>query len=384
MVGVGPLIFFGAQRISALFTTQNESIQQKHEPMAESLSQAIYGYLLEQTSALQSTASQLESDNDSSLARLNDPSFNGVHLNQSLAAAHSAQPALLQLYVGNLAGHAVAAAPPAGVGVDYSVWNYVKEVLNPRRIGPKYSDVVRSRGDASVAAVVIAVPILDARRTLVGFLAGTVDLSEVQRLSNYSRIGQNGQAVVDDLTGAAARIAQGDFLTPVRVRERYAARELRALATTFNQMTSQLGGAYQTLEEKVSQRTSELQAANQELARANKLKSEFLANVSHELRTPLSAIIGFSQILLDGIDGPVNEDQHQDILQVNKSGQSLLALINQILDLSKIEAGKMDLSLERVELPALVTSVLESISPLAQEKGLRVDTRFGPGLPAVG
>src|SRR5437660_428785 len=64
-------------------------------------------------------------------------------------------------------------------------------------------------------------------------------------------------------------------------------------------------------------------------------------------------------------------------------GQSLIGLINQILDLSKIEAGKMDLSLERVELPALVTSVLESISPLAQEKGLRVDTRFGPGLPAV-
>jgi signal transduction histidine kinase/DNA-binding response OmpR family regulator len=493
MVGVVPLIFFGAQRISALFATQNASIQQKHEPMAESLAQAVYGYLLDQTSALQSTASQIESDNDSSIARLNDATFNADHLNMELAAAHSAQPALLQLYVGNLAGHAVAAAPPAGVGVDYSVWNYVKEVLNPRRIGPKYSDVVRSRGDASVAAVVIAVPILDARRTLVGFLAGTVDLSEVQRLSNYSRIGQNGQAVVvdrrgrviahpredwrvaatdlsssgifqqalgqetgvswytdldgnvqraagfatvpevgwkvwvsqpvaelrseltplivstiewlliaivlalvlgflgaawitrpvDDLTGAAARIAQGDFLTPVKVRERYAARELRALATTFNQMTSQLGGAYQTLEEKVSQRTSELQAANQELARANKLKSEFLANVSHELRTPLSAIIGFSQILLDGIDGPINEEQQQDIQQVNKSGQSLLGLINQILDLSKIEAGKMELSLERVELPGLISSVLESISPLAQEKGLRIDTRFTPSLPAV-
>ena len=188
---------------------------------------------------------------------------------------------------------------------------------------------------------------------------------------------------VDELTRAAGRIAQGDFVTPVTVRARFAAKELRALAHTFNQMVRQLSGAYLTLEEKVSQRTSELQAATQELARANKLKSEFLANVSHELRTPLSAIIGFSQILLDGIDGPMSEDQQQDIAQVNKSGQSLLALINQILDLSKIEAGKMELSVERVELPALITSILESISPLAQEKGLRIETRFALGLPAV-
>ncbi|HEY4845882.1 MAG TPA: response regulator [Candidatus Dormibacteraeota bacterium] len=493
MVGVGPLIFFGAQRISALFTTQNSTIQQKHEPMAESLAQGVYGYLLDQTSALQSTASQIESDNDSGIPKLNTSTFNPAHMNQELAAAHSAQPALLQLYVGNLAGRAIAAAPPAGVGVDYSDWNYVKDVLNPRRIGPKYSDVVRSSGDASVAAVVIAVPILDTGRNLVGFLAGTVNLSEVQRLSNYSRIGVNGQAVVvdrrgrviahprddwrtaakdlsssaifqqslgqetgvswytdpdgnvpraagfatvpvvgwkvwvsqpvaelrseltplilstvewllvaivlalvlgflaaawitrpvDELNRAASRIAQGDFVTPLKVPERFAAKELRALARTFNQMAHQLSGAYQTLEEKVSQRTSELQAANQELARANKLKSEFLANVSHELRTPLSAIIGFSQILLDGIDGPVTEEQEQDISQVNKSGQSLLALINQILDLSKIEAGKMELSLERVDLPNLIGSVLDSISPLAQEKGLQIDTRFALGLPAV-
>jgi len=344
-----------------------------------------------------------------------------------------------------------------------------------------------------VSAVIIAVPILDPQRNLIGFLAGTVNLSEVQRLSNYSRIGVNGQAVVVDrrgrviahprndwrieakdlssqaifqqslgqengvswytdldgndpraagfatvpvvgwkvwisqpvadlrteltplilstlewllvaivlalvlgfiaaawitrpvveLTRAAGRIAQGDFVTPVVVRERFAAKEMRELAHTFNQMARQLSGAYLTLEDKVSQRTSELQSANQELARANKLKSEFLANVSHELRTPLSAIIGFSQILLDGIDGPVNEEQLQDITQVNKSGQSLLSLINQILDLSKIEAGKMELSLERVELPVLISAVLDSISPLAQEKGLRIDTRFPPGLPAV-
>ena len=493
LVGGIPLVFFGAQRISSLFTTQNASIQQKHQAMAELLAQGIYGYLLDQTSALQSTASQIESDNDANLAHLNDSSFNPTRLNQELAATHAAQPSLLQLYAGNLAGRAIAAAPPSGVGVDYSNWNYVKDVLNPGRSGPRYSDVLRSSGGASVAAVVLAVPLLDSQRHLIGFLAGTVDLSEVQRLSTYGRIGANGQAVVVDrrgqviahpredwrlqakdlsasgifqeslrhqtgvlwytdpdgnvprvagfatvpvvgwkvwvsqpvadlrseltplilstlewllvaivlalvlgflaaawisrplveLTGAAGRIAQGDFVRPVTVRERFAAKELRALAQTFNLMARQLSGAYQTLEEKVTQRTSELQAANQELARANKLKSEFLANVSHELRTPLSAIIGFSQILVDGMDGPLNEDQQQDIVQVNKSGQALLGLINQILDLSKIEAGKMELSVERIELPPLIIGVLESISPLAQEKGLRIDTRFAPGLPAV-
>ena len=493
MVAVGPLVFFGAQRISSLFTTQDQSIEQKHEPLAETLAQAIYGYVLAQTAALQSTASQIESNDGVTINAINSPGFDPTHLNQELAAAHSAEPALLQLYVGNLAARAVAADPPAGAGGDYSEWNYVKEVLNPSRIGPKYSDVVRTRGDTSVAAVVIAVPILDSKRRVIGYLAGTVGLSEVQRLSVYSKIGNSGQAVVVDRRGrviahprddwrlqardlsseaifqqalstdrgvtwytdldgdtpraagfatvpvvgwkvwvsqsvaelraelrplilstlewllvavvlalvlgflaamwltrpvaelnlAAGRIAAGDFVTPVRVREGFAARELLTLGQTFNQMAQQMSSAYLTLEEKVSQRTRELQTANQELARANKLKSEFLANVSHELRTPLSAIIGFSQILLDGIDGTLNEEQRQDIQQVNRSGQSLLNLINQILDLSKIEAGKMELIPERLELPGLVNSVLESIHPLAEQKNLKIETRLPPSLPAV-
>src|SRR2546428_1252889 len=132
MVGVGPLVFFGAQRISALFSTQNASIQQKHEPMAESLAQAIFGYLLDQTSALQSTASQVESDTDSGISHLNDSTFNPARLNQTLAAAHSAQPALLQLYIGNLKGRAVAAAPPAVVGAQYGPWYLLAGLSHPR------------------------------------------------------------------------------------------------------------------------------------------------------------------------------------------------------------------------------------------------------------
>src|SRR5207237_4563298 len=139
------------------------------------------------------------------------PPLTAARLTRGLAAAPPDQPALLQLYVGDLNGRAVAAAPPAGVGVDYGDWNYVKDVLNPGRVGPKYSDVIRSRGDSSVAAVVIAVPILDGGRHLVGFLAGTVNLSEVQRLSNYSRIGVNGQAVVVDRRGRVIAHPRNDW-----------------------------------------------------------------------------------------------------------------------------------------------------------------------------
>ena len=211
MVAVGPLVFFGAQRISSLFTTQNLTIEQKHQPMAETLSQAIYGYILAQTAALQSTASQIESNDETTIKQINSPTFDAKRLDQELAAAHSAEPALLQLYVGNLAGHAVASDPAATAGVDYSQWNYVKEVLSPGRLGPKYSDVVRSRGDSSVAAVVIAVPILDSKRALIGYLAGTVGLSEVQRLSVYSRIGLSGQAVVVDRRGRVIAHPRDDW-----------------------------------------------------------------------------------------------------------------------------------------------------------------------------
>ncbi len=96
---------------------------------------------------------------------------------------------------------------------------------------------------------------------------------------------------------------------------------------------------------------------------ADQVKSQFLANMSHELRTPLNSIIGFSRVILKGIDGPVTDLQQQDLSAIYTSGQHLLNLINDILDLSKIEAGKMELSFEEgVNLADLINSVMSTKS----------------------
>lgn len=119
----------------------------------------------------------------------------------------------------------------------------------------------------------------------------------------------------------------------------------------------------------------QLQLKTQALKDANRHKSEFLANVSHELRTPLSAILGFTEILLEGMDGELSPEMRQDLLEIQRSGQSLLTLINDILDLAKIEAGRMTLELGRVELAAVVESVVSVLRPLAERRSLWLRAR---------
>jgi len=124
-----------------------------------------------------------------------------------------------------------------------------------------------------------------------------------------------------------------------------------------------------------------LRETNTELRDASQLKSEFLARMSHELRTPLSAIIGFSEILLEGIDGELNTAQHEDVQLVNESGHSLLNLINDILDLSKVESGKMTLAAEPLDLAEMTLGVLQALKPLAQSRNLEVSSELPAGLP---
>ena len=136
--------------------------------------------------------------------------------------------------------------------------------------------------------------------------------------------------------------------------------EVADLANEFNKMADQLQSYTTSLEQKVSEKTAQLELANRH-------KSEFLANMSHELRTPLNAVIGFSDVLNEQYFGELNAKQQEYVKDINESGQHLLSLINDILDLSKIEAGHMDLDLTAFSVPMAI----ENAIVLVRERALR-------------
>jgi len=127
----------------------------------------------------------------------------------------------------------------------------------------------------------------------------------------------------------------------------------------------------------------ELRVNNLQLERANRLKSEFLASVSHELRTPMNAIIGYTKLMLDGLDGEMTAQQQTDLFRVAQAADNLLGLINGLLDLAKIEAGKMELNIEEVNITDVTDEALELVRPHADEKGLHVRSLIPQGLPHV-
>ncbi len=126
------------------------------------------------------------------------------------------------------------------------------------------------------------------------------------------------------------------------------------------------------LAQRVAERTADLRAANEKLAKANRLKDEFIANMSHELRTPLNAILGMSEALQEEVYGPLNERQIRSLHNIEESARHLLALINEILDISKIEADKLELDIGLVAVESVCQASLRLIDKEAQKKRLQV------------
>jgi signal transduction histidine kinase/CheY-like chemotaxis protein len=158
----------------------------------------------------------------------------------------------------------------------------------------------------------------------------------------------------------------------------------------IQQAQDELARYSRTLEEKVTQRTEELEERTHQLeealqraTEADRLKTEFLANMSHELRTPLNSIIGFSRVILKGIDGPLTDLQRTDLTAIYNSGTHLLALINDILDLSKIEAGRLELRKASVTLTPVIKGVINTCTALVEDKEVELREEVPPSLPPV-
>ncbi len=142
--------------------------------------------------------------------------------------------------------------------------------------------------------------------------------------------------------------------------------------TELKQAERALQEAHDQLEEKVAQRTKELEDANLKLQEVDRLKSMFIASMNHELRTPLNSIIGFTGIILQGMSGKINKEQRKQLTMVKKSANHLLALVNDVIDISKIEADKVKIAIEKFDLISLVQEVKDSFAVIAEEKGLKL------------
>jgi signal transduction histidine kinase len=175
---------------------------------------------------------------------------------------------------------------------------------------------------------------------------------------------------LETLRKGVERIGGGDMNSRLDVKT---GDEIELLAEEFNRMAENVREAYGGLEQKVEERTHELAFANERLKELDRLKSDFVSNVSHELRTPLTAIKGAVDLILREVAGPLTEKQIHYLTRVRSNTQHLAGLINDLLDLSKIESGKIEVKSSLVSMGGLVHEVVETLRPIAVEKGIALE-----------
>jgi PAS domain S-box-containing protein len=159
--------------------------------------------------------------------------------------------------------------------------------------------------------------------------------------------------------------------------------ENQRLAQELSTINEELSERIAEATRELAERNAQLERQSAELERASRLKSEFLATMSHELRTPINAMVGYSSLLRDGIFGPLSDRQQDALRRMRKSAEHLLSIINDILDLSRVEAGQVRMSATDVDLAECLQTVAESVRPMAVQKSLEFIVEISPDIPSI-
>lgn len=199
-------------------------------------------------------------------------------------------------------------------------------------------------------------------------------LKEKGAIYNYETkvLRKDGSPVDINLTISQLRDRAGNIIGTVGVSKDVT--EEKRMREELREKNRELEELTESLEEKVLERTKELERINRELRRSNEMKARFIANMSHELRTPLHSIIGFSEVILNRAFGDINEKQQRHITNILTSGRHLLHLVSNILDLAKIEAGRVELSYETFPVKGIVDEIIAIIRPFAEKKLIEIKT----------
>jgi len=230
--------------------------------------------------------------------------------------------------------------------------DYILKRINEGRAVEHYETERLCRDGRSIDVSVTISPLLDSRGRVVGASTIARDISDRKR--------------------AEADLRRVNEELERRVLERTADLNSRGQELALSQR------ALLNIVEDLNLKTAELEEANVKLKELDRLKSMFVASMSHELRTPLNSIIGFSSVLLDEWPGPLNDEQKENLAIVLRSGKHLLNLINDVIDVSKIEAGKIEALTEEFELEELVAEAMTLVRKDAQDKGLTLTEKILP------
>ena len=271
-----------------------------------------------------------------------------------------------------------AAQLPDPAKMQLGVSTYSTDVdIDGARYNAIFSLVQSHSAEPEVLAVFLPLgPLEDAQRQLAAaVLAGSAVLAILAVVLSY-RTARGMTTPLARLAGAARLIGEGHLDAPIATGS---AHEIGQLERSFQSMA----GALRARGEHNDALVGELRGTNLKLAEANRLKSEFLASVSHELRTPMNAIIGYSKLMLDGLDGELTMQQQTDIARIAQAADNLLAIINGLLDFARIESGRMEVQPTHFALGEIVEEVVALLTGRVHAKHLVLRTELDPSLPVA-